>query len=33
MFGLVDHDRLGDIPTGLMLSFTAAPAATHHNTM
>lgn len=33
MFGLVDHDRLGYIPTGLMLSFTAAPAGTRHETM
>jgi nitrite reductase (NO-forming) len=31
MFGLVDHDRLGYIPTGLMLSFTAAGA--RHGTM
>ncbi len=30
MFGLVDHDRLGYIPTGLMLSFMAAPSGTSH---
>lgn len=31
MFGLVDHDRLGSIPTGLMLSFVAASAGTNHS--
>ncbi len=30
MFGLVDHDRLGYIPTGLMLSFVAGSTTASH---
>lgn len=29
MFGLVDHDRLGYVPLGLMLSFMAGPGQPH----
>lgn len=32
MFGLVDHDRLGYVPLGLMLSFAAAPGQPHATT-
>lgn len=32
MFGLVDHDRLGYVPLGLMLSFSAGPHHPHGTT-